>query len=320
MILLSAEGVPGLEIAERVGITKQHVSRIRARFVAGGVDGLAEQPKAGRKDHAVPAETVEMIVQTTLSPPPAGRSRWTTRLLARRFKVTSATISRILRANGLKPHLVRTYKVSRDPEFAEKVKDIVGLYLCPPDNAIVLSVDEKTSIQALERTQLPLPLRQGRAARHTHDYKRHGVLDLYAALNLATGEVAHACSESHTAADFLAFMKLVARQNPRRQLHVVLDNSSTHSTPEVNAWLAKNPRIHFHYTPTSASWLNQVEGFFGILAKQSLRATEFLSKKQLRQHIASYIASWNDDPRPFIWTKPAAAIIRSHRRMVARIS
>ena len=320
VILLSAEGVPGLEIAERVGITKQHVSRIRARFVASGVDGLAEQPKAGRKDHAVPTETVEKIIQTTLSPPPAGRNRWTTRLLARKFKLTSATVSKILRANGLKPHLVRTYKVSRDPEFAEKVKDIVGLYLCPPDNAIVLSVNEKTSIQALERTQLPLPLRQGRAARHTHDYKRHGVLDLYAALNLATGEVAHACSDSHTAADFLGFMKLVARLNPRRQLHVVLDNSSTHSTPEVTAWLAKNPRIHFHYTPTSASWLNQVEGFFGIFAKQSLRATEFLSKKQLRQHIASYIASWNEDPRPFIWTKPAAAIIRSHRRMVARIS
>lgn len=320
VILLSAEGVPGLEIAERVGITKQHVSRIRARFVAGGVDGLAEQPKAGRKDHAVPAETVEKILQTTLSPPPAGRSRWTTRLLAKKFKVTSATVSRILRANGLKPHLVRTYKVSRDPEFATKVKDIVGLYLCPPDNAIVLSVDEKTSIQALERTQLPLPLRQGRAARHTHDYKRHGVLDLYAALNLATGEVAHECTDSHTAADFLSFMRLVARLNPRRQLHVVLDNSSTHSTPQVTAWLAKNPRIHFHYTPTSASWLNQVEGFFGILAKQSLRATEFLSKKQLRQHIAAYIASWNEEPRPFIWTKPAAAIIRSHSRMIARIS
>lgn len=320
VILLSAEGVSGLEIAERVGISKQHVSRIRARFVAGGVDGLAEQPKAGRKDHAVPAETVEKIVQTALSPPPAGRSRWTTRLLGKKYKLTSATVSKILRANGLKPHLVRTYKVSRDPEFSEKVKDIVGLYLCPPDNAIVLSVDEKTSIQALERTQLPLPLRQGRAARHTHDYKRHGVLDLYAALNVATGEVAHACSDSHTAADFLGFMKLVASENPRRELHVVLDNSSTHSTPEVVAWLKKNPRIHFHYTPTSASWLNQVEGFFGILTKQSLRATEFLSKKQLRDHIASYIAGWNKDPTPFIWTKPAAAIIRSHRRMIARIS
>ena len=147
-----------------------------------------------------------------------------------------------------------------------------------------------------------------------------GVLDLYAALNIATGEVAHACSDTHTAADFLGFMKLVARQNPRQQLHVVLDNSSTHSTPEVMTWLAKNPRIHFHYTPTSASWLNQVEGFFGIFAKQSLRATEFLSKRQLRQHIASYIASWNKEPTPFIWTKPAAAIIQSHRRMVARIS
>jgi len=320
IILLSADGVSGREIAERVGISTQHVSRIRARFVAGGVEGLEEQRKAGRTDHAVSAEIVERIVQTTLSPPPPGRTRWTTRLLAGKFKLTSATVSKLLRANGLKPHLVRTYKVSRDPEFATKVKDVVGLYLNPPENAIVLSVDEKTSIQVLERTQLPLPLRQGRAARHTHDYKRHGVLDLYAALNIATGEVAHACTESHTAADFLSFMKLVARQNPRRELHVVLDNSSTHGTPDVMAWLAKNPRIRFHYTPTSASWLNQVEGFFGILAKQSLRATDFLSKKQLRQHIAAYVAGWNKEPRPFIWTKPAAAIIQSHRRMIARIS
>jgi len=320
VILLSAEGVSGREIAKRVGISEQHVSRIRARFLAGGVEGLAERPKGGRKDHAVPAKVVEQIIQTTLSPPPAGRTRWTTRLLAKRFNLTSPTISKILRVNGLKPHLVRTYKVSKDPAFAKKVKDIVGLCLNPPDNAIVLSVDEKTQIQALERTQLPLPLRQGRAARHTHDYKRHGVLDLYAALNVATSEVVHACTESHTAADFLGFMKLVARQNPRRELHVVIDNSSTHSTPEVQAWLAKNPRIHFHYTPTSASWLNQVEGFFGILQKQSLRSADFLSKKQLREHIASFIAFWNKDPTPFIWTKPAAAIIRSHRRMLARIS
>ena len=240
--------------------------------------------------------------------------------MARKFNLTSATISKILRANGLKPHLVRTYKVSRDPDFASKVTDVVGLYLNPPENAIVLSVDEKTSIQALERTQLPLPLRQGRAARHTHDYKRHGVLDLYAALNVATGEVAHACTESHTAADFLSFMKLVSKKHPRRELHVVLDNSATHSTPKVMAWLQKNPRIHFHYTPTSASWLNQVEGFFGILQKQSLKATDFLSKKQLREHIAAYIAHWNQDPTPLIWTKPAAAIIRSRQRMLARIS
>jgi transposase len=172
--LLSADGVSGREIAERVGISTQHVSRIRARFVEGCVEGLEEQPTAGRKGHAVPAEIIEKLVQTTLSPPPPGRTRWTTRLLAGKFKLTSATVSNVLRANGLKPHLVRTYKVSRDPEFATKVKDVVGLYLNPPENAIVLSVDEKTSIQALERTQLPLPLRQGRAARHTHDYKRHG--------------------------------------------------------------------------------------------------------------------------------------------------
>lgn len=258
--------------------------------------------------------------QTTLSPPPPGRTRWTTRLLGAKFKLTSATVAKILQKNGLKPHLVRTYKVSRDPAFAAKVKDVVGLYLKPPENAIVLSVDEKTSIQALERTQLPLPLRQGRAARHTHDYKRHGVLDLYAAMNVATGEVAHACTESHTAADFLAFMKLVARRYPRRELHVILDNSSAHGTPKIREWLAKNPRIHFHYTPTSASWLNQVEGFFGILAKQSLRATDFPSKKALRHHIETYITHWNNEPTPFIWTKPAAAIIRSQRRMLGRIS
>lgn len=320
IILLSTEGLSGLEVAKRVGISVTQVSRIRRRFLDGGVEGLAEQPKAGRKDHAVPAETIEQIIQTTLSPPPAGRIRWTTRLLGKKFDLTSATIGKILRANGLKPHLVRTYKVSRDPAFATKVKDVVGLYLSPPENAIVLSVDEKTQIQALERTQLPLPLRQGRAARHTHDYKRHGVLDLYAALNIATGEVAHACSDSHTAADFLGFMKEVVRLYPRKELHVVLDNSSTHSTPKIRSWLEQHPRVHFHYTPTSASWLNQVEGFFGILAKQSLRATDFPSKKALRAHIEAYIKHWNTDPTPFIWTKPAAAIIRSHRRMLERIS
>jgi transposase len=320
VVLLSADGVPGKEIAKRAGISAESVSKIRRRFTESGVEGLAERPRAGRKDHAVVPETIERIVQTTLSPPPAGRTRWTVRLLGKQFGLASPTISKILRENGLKPHLVRTYKVSRDPAFAAKVTDIVGLYLNPPDNAIVLSIDEKTQIQALERTQLPLPLRQGRAARHTHDYKRHGVLDLYAALNVATGEVAHACTDSHTADDFLGFMQLVARLNPRKELHVVLDNSSTHSTPKIRAWLAKNPRIRFHYTPTSASWLNQVEGFFGILAKQSLRPSDFPSKKALRAHIHAYIAQWNADPTPFIWTKPAAAIIRSHRRMLERIS
>lgn len=320
VVLLSADGVSGKEIATRLDLSPEAVSRIRHRFAKGGVDGLLERPKAGRKDHAVPAETVERIVQLAMSPPPAGRSRWTTRLLGKKLSLTSGCISDILRSRGLKPHHVRTYKVSRDPAFAKKVEDIVGLYLNPPEHAIVLSVDEKTSIQALERTQMPLPLRSGRAVRHTHDYKRHGVLDLFAALEIATGKVTHDLRDSHTATDFLSFMKKVVRRYPNRELHVILDNSSTHSTPAAMDWLAANPLVHFHYTPTSASWLNQVEGFFGILGKQSLSLTNFPSKRILREHIAAFMASWNRAPTPFEWTKPARAIIASHRRMLDRIS
>ncbi len=319
VILLSDRGVSGREIALRLDLSPEHVSKVRTWFRTGGVGGL-RRPKSGRKDHAVPAETVDRIVQLAMSPPPAGRSRWTTRLLGKKVGLTSGCISDVLRKNGLKPHLVRTYKVSRDPEFAAKVKDVVGLYLNPPENAVVLSVDEKTSIQALQRTQMPLPLRTGRAARHTHDYKRHGVVDLYAALEIATGNVTHRVTDAHTGADFLAFMKNVVRRYPKQELHVILDNSSTHSTPDVKAWLAANPQVHFHYTPTSASWLNQVEGFFGILGKQSLGATDFDSKRALRDHLDAFMRSWNKSPTPFAWTKPAAAIIKSHRRMLKRIS
>jgi transposase len=319
VVLLSADGIRGAEIAMRLGLSQEQVSRIRARFLESGVEGLADRKKAGRKDHAVSVEVVHRILELALSPPPAGRSRWTTRLLGREVNLTNWTVSKILRQHQVKPHLVRTYKVSHDPAFAEKVRDVVGLYLNPPENAVVLSMDEKTQVQALERTQLPLPLRQGRAVRHTHDYKRHGVVDLYAALNVKTGEVTHACTDQHTAADFLTFMKKVAREQ-RGELHVILDNSSTHGTPAIQAWLKKNPRIHFHFTPTSASWLNQVEGFFGILTKQSLSLTNFPSKKALREHLDAYIASWNDNPTPFIWTKPTNAILRSHRRMLDRIS
>jgi transposase len=229
VILLSAAGVSGIDIAVQLDLSPESVSRIRRRFVDAGVGGLLDQPKAGRRDHAVPAETVERILQLALSPPPAGRSRWTTRLLAKAVGHTSGCVSDVLRAHGLKPHLVRTYKVSRDPAFAAKVTDVVGLYLHPPEHAVVLSVDEKTSIQALERSQPPLPLRTGRAVRHTHDYRRHGVLDLYAALEVATGKVTHRFSPTHTAADFLRFMTKVARAYPGQDLHVVLDNSSTHN-------------------------------------------------------------------------------------------
>ncbi len=320
VVLLSAEGLKGREIAVRLDLTPEAVSRIRARFRETGIDGLAERPGRGRMSDAVPQVTVDKILQMAMAPPPPGRSRWTTRLLGKKFDLSSGCISDILRRNQLKPHLVRTYKVSRDPEFAAKVEDIVGLYLNPPSHAIVLSVDEKTSIQVLERTQLPLPLRTGRAVRHTHDYKRHGVIDLYAALEVATGKVTHSVTNSHTAADFLTFMKKVERKFRGRELHVILDNSSTHTTPDVLKWLALHPRVQFHHTPTSASWLNQVEGFFGILGKQSLGTTGFPSKEALREHLHAFMEAWNKNPTPFEWTKPARAIIRSRRRMLDRIS
>lgn len=320
VILLTAAGEAGVTIAEKLDLSMVSVSRIRRRFIDGGVEAVAERPKTGRKDHAVAPEVEKQLVELAMSPPPAGRSRWTTRLIGKQLGLTSGCVSDILRRNGMKPHLVRTYKVSRDPEFASKVKDVVGLYLNPPEHAVVLSVDEKTSIQALQRTQPPLPLRSGRAVRHTHDYKRHGVVDLFAALEVATGKVTHRVSDTHTGADFLAFMKKVVRQYPGRELHVILDNSSTHGTEDIQAWLANNPQVHFHYTPTSASWLNEVEGFFGILAKQSLSLTDFPSKRALRDHLHAYMRQWNRSPTPFVWTKPANAIIQSHRKMLNCIS
>jgi len=320
VVLWSADGVAGIEIARRLRLSAEAVSRIRRRFLAGGVAGLTTRPKSGRTDHAVPDATVERVLELAMGPPPAGRSRWTTRLLAKEVRLTSGCVSDLLRRHGLKPHLVRTYKVSRDPDFVAKVRDIVGLYLHPPQHAVVLSVDEKTSIQALERTQRPLPLRKGRAVRHTHDYKRHGVVDLFAAFEVATGNVIHRVTDRHTASDFLTFMRQVVRAYPDQELHVILDNSSTHRTPAIGDWLRAHPRVHFHYTPTSASWLNQVEGFFGVFAKQSLSLTDFPSKTALRAHIAAYMRAWRKHPTPFAWTKPADAIIRSHRRMLERIS
>lgn len=320
VVLWTADGVAASEIASRLHLSAEAVSRIRRRFLDGGIAGLADRPKTGRKDHALPDETIEKIVHLALSPPPAGRTRWTTRLLAKEVGLRSGTVSSVLRREGLKPHRVRTYKVSRDPEFAAKVNDIVGLYLNPPERAVVLSVDEKTSIQALERTQRPLPMRSGRAVCHTHDYKRHGVVDLYAALEVATGNVTHQLRKSHTAADFLAFMNRVVRAYPKRKLHVILDNSSSHRTPDVQDWLRKHRRVQFHFTPTSASWINQVEGWFGILAKQSLFLTDFHSKKALQDHLRCFLRAWNRNPTPFEWTQPARPILRAQRRMLDRIS
>lgn len=263
---------------------------------------------------------MRIVVSKVMGPPPAGHSQWSTRTLADEVGLGHTTVHGILRANDLKPHLQRTFKVSRDPAFIEKIEDIVGLYLAPPKKAFVVCLDEKTQVQALERTQKMLPLRSGKIQTRTHDYRRHGVVDLYAALELKTGKVVGHCRDSHTARDFLSFLRQIDREFPRRQLHVVLDNSSTHKTPEVWEWLRKHPRIHFHFTPTSASWMNQVEGFFSILTRRSIRKADFPSKAALVKHIQAFLDSWNDNPTPFVWSKSAKTLVRDHRRLLALTS
>ena len=319
VVLMAADGVPGVEIATRLSLSVPQVSRIRKRFETGRVKGLEDQPKAGRGNN-VAEELVRHVVATVMSPPPSGHSHWSTRELAKRVKLGKTAVHEILRANDLKPHLQRTFKVSKDPRFSEKVQDVVGMYLNPPENAVVVSLDEKTQVQALDRTQPMLPLRPGQVERRTHDDKRNGVVDLYAALEVATGKVVGACKDSHTGKDFLSFLKRVERTFRRGELHVILDNSSTHKTPEVYDWLAAHPRVVFHFTPTSASWLNQVEGFFSILTRRSLKRASFPSRAALRRHIEDFLANWNLDPTPFEWTKSSRTIVRDHRRMLAHIS
>jgi transposase len=230
--------------------------------------------------------------------------------MAARVDVSPTTVHRLWRAHALQPHRAQTFKFTTDPEAEAKIHDVVGLSLAPPTNAVVLSVDEKTQIQALERTQPLLPLRPHLPARQTHDYHRHGLTSLYAALEVGSGRVTGECSVRHTGADFLRFLKRLHRTYCRRELHVILDNSSTHSTPAVKTWLRAHPRIHFHFTPTGASWLNMVEAWFGLLTRQSVRRGSFRSVRALIRHIEHYLAHWNSDPTPFIWTKEPADIIR----------
>ena len=246
--------------------------------------------------------------------PPPGLTQWSTREMAERVGVSHATVHRIWQAHALQPHRVQSFKFTTDPQAEAKIRDVVGLYLHPPTNAVVLSMDEKTQIQALERTQPLLPLRPNLPARQTHDYERHGLTSLYAALEVASGKVLGQCSERHTGADFLRFLKILQRRYRGRELHVVLDNSSTHSTPDVRDWLAKHPNITFHFTPTGASWLNMIEAWFGILTRKSVRRGNFVSVSSLVRHIGHYIEHWNEHPTPFVWTKTPAQIIRKALR------
>lgn len=309
VVLLLADQISGAEVAKLTGYTDVQVSRIRSRFCAEGIGGLHDRPRSGRPPRITERHAAK-VVALTLREPPAGVSHWSSSDVAAMVGLSPSTVQRIWRAHALQPHRVLNFKFTKDPKAEEKILDVVGLYLNPPSNAVVFCVDEKTQIQALSRTQPLLPVRPGLAARHTHDYRRNGLTSLYAALNVASGKVIGSCTKTHTGADFLRFAKQLVRKCGTRELHVVLDNSSTHSTPAVRNWLEKHPNVTFHFTPTGASWLNMIEAWFGILTRKSVRRGSFDSVHALVEHIQNYIGYWNENPTPFVWTKSPEDIIR----------
>ncbi len=318
--LQRAAGLGGVQVAERTGYTPVQVSRIRHRFAREGLAGLRDRARSGRPP-VYGQRTRARVVALTLKPPPAGQTHWSTRDLAKEVGLSRETVRRIWHDHALQPHRSETFKFTADPRAAEKIEDIVGLYLAPPTKAVVLCLDEKTQIQALERTQPILPLRPGIPARQTHDYRRCGLTDLYAALEVKSGKVTGALAPSHTGAEFLHFLRTLGRRYRRRELHIVLDNSSTHSVPAVRDFLAAHPEIHFHFTPTGASWMNMVEAWFGILTRKSIRRGSFPSVAALMKHIKAYIARWNEHPTPFVWTKdPSEIIKKAVRRGVNKTS
>ena len=315
VVLLMADDVSGAEVARMTGYTVVQVSRLRRRFAEEGLAGLQDKPRSGRPP-AITARKRAQVVAKTLKPPGEGLTHWSSRELAAEVGLSHSTVHRIWQAHDLQPHRIETFKFSTDPDAEDKIHDVVGLYMNPPTTAIVLSVDEKTQIQALNRTQPILPLRPGLPARQTHDYQRNGLTSLYAALDVVSGAVIGACSARHTGADFLRFLNVLRRRYRTRELHVILDNSSTHKTPEVKAWLAAHSRVHFHFTPTGASWLNMVEAWFSILTRKSVRRGSFDTVTALVQHIQTYIDRWNADPTPFVWTREPAEIIKKAIRRV----
>ena len=314
IVLLAAEGLPNAEIARRVGMTRPTVIQWRNRYEAGGISALGDLDRPGRPPVI---DDVAVVVATVQAPPEAlGVTHWSARLLGKHLGISFASVARIWREWNLQPWRRETFKFSTDPELDAKVRDVVGLYLNPPDKAVVVCIDEKSQIQALDRTAPILPIRPGLPEKATHDYVRHGTTTLFAALEVATGKVTDACHPRHTHAEFLAFLKQVAKAYPRVPLHVVADNYATHKHPAVQAWLAKHPRVRMHFTPTSGSWLNLVEVFFGIITRQAIRRGTFTSVKDLIAAIETFIDAWNDRCQPFVWTKTADEILTKANRKV----
>jgi transposase len=316
ILLLAAEGAANTEIAERLGISRPTVIAWRKRYLREGLaHGLADRPRRGRPQTVRRDRRAEILATTLASPPEAlGVTHWSSRLLAAELGISHSTVARVWAEHDLKPWQTETFKFSTDPEQEAKVRDVVGLYLDPPAHAIVLCVDEKSQIQALERTQPVQPLAPGGVERHTHDYLRHGTTTLFAALEVATGRVTDACQPRHRHSEFLRFLRLVARAYPRRQLHVVLDNYATHKHEGVQAWLAKHPRVRLHFTPTYASWLNLVELFFAIIERQALRRGDFASVQELAAAIGRFCDGWNQRCQPLCWTKDAEQLLATRER------
>jgi len=312
VILKSAEGQSPEEVSSELGISLRTVYIWRKRFKDNGLEALHDRPRSGQPTK-MSAETVKKVLRLTVERLPRGETHWSIRSMAMHAGISTWQVRQIWKSADLRPHRLKSFKISNDPDFAEKVIDIVGLYMNPPDNALVLSVDEKTQIQALDRTQPMLQLKPGQIERRTHDYKRHGTTNLYAAFDILTGEVMGRITRRHRSQEFLGFLRQVEKNTPQNmELHIILDNSSTHKTEAVNMWLAAHPRIHTHFTPTSASWLNAVEGWFSILERKAIRRGAFTSVADLKKAIQRFINSHNSSSaKPFKWTKTADIILQA---------
>ncbi len=320
IVLACSEGLENNAVAEQLSVTKQTVSKWRGRFVEYRLEGLLDAPRSGAP-RTIDDQRVEAVVAKTLESMPKGATQWSTRLMAREMGVTQNAVLRIWHAFGLQPHRQETFKLSTDPMFVEKVRDIVGLYLNPPMKAMVLCVDEKSQIQALDRTQPMLPLAPGMPARRTHDYVRHGTTTLFAALDVATGKVIGETHRRHRSSEFLQFLRTIEANVPQKlDIHLVMDNYGTHKTDTIKRWLAARPRFHVHFTPTSASWLNQVERWFSTLTERCIRRGTHRSTRELERAIRTYLDVNNSEPKPFFWSKTADDILASIERFCLRIS
>jgi transposase len=315
IILLAADGLQDKQIAERMQVAPLMASRWRSRFLSQGVPGLVKDaPRPGRTPTITAARVAEIVARTTQRTP-VNATHWSRSTMAREAAISESSVGRIWHAHGLKPHRIESFKISNDPEFAAKLDDIVGLYLNPPEHALVLSVDEKSQIQALDRTQPGLPMKKGRGQTMTHDYKRNGTTTLFAALNTANGEVYHLCQQRHRHQEWLKFLRLIDKTlAPEMQIHIICDNYATHKHERVQRWMGRHKRFHVHFTPTSASWLNMVERFFRDLTESRIRRGVFLDLEQLIMAIGDYIDRHNESPKPFIWTATANDILEKVTR------